>query len=229
MTNTAQNYDDIFEKGNSSDLGDFFKFQKVGDKIAGTYIDLMESVDGYDNEQYVVVLENNGTRHRVSVRKTHVVLVDRLKAVKFGQIIGFLFEEERENKNGAQKSKIINIKQNPSIVDEAWMTAKVEEATRFGISAEDALTPKFSDSPTATVAPQAPVAQQAPVAIDEGVPFSSPISPELGSTILTLMSNKGLVAADAAQPEVSAKVLELTGLELTAENGPAIINKIATS
>lgn len=225
----TQNYDDIFEKGNSSDLGDFFKFQKVGDKIAGTYIDLMEGIDGYGNDQYIVVLENNGTRHRVSVRKSHVVLADRLKAVKFGQIIGFLFEEERDSKMGAQKSKIINIKQNPSIVDEAWIKTKIEESGRFGISAEDALTPKFSGVTAASTA-SAPAAPAAPVAGEnEGVPFGSPMTPELGATIKTLMVNKGLLTDASTDEEVSSKVVELTGIEFVTDNGPAIINKIATT
>lgn len=233
----TDNYDDIFEKGNASDLGAFFKFQNVGDKVAGTYIDLMEGIDGYGNEQYIVVLqEKDGTKHRVSVRKSHTVLVDRLKAVRFGQIVGFLFEEERESKMaGGNKSKIINIKQNPTMVDEAWIKDKLETDAKYGIPADVSLTPKFSDSaPTPSeAAPSAtegatPVAASAP-AVEIPTPTDSPVSGELASTIKTLMVNKGFVTEEATDAEVADKVVAVSGMEFTAENGPAIINKIAVA
>jgi len=234
----TQNYDDIFAQGNSSDLGEFFKFKEVGDKVSGTYVDLMESVDGYGNEQYVVVLEGqDGVKHRVSVRKNHVVLADRLKQVRFGQIIGFLFEEERESKmQGGAMSKIINIKQNPNMVNEEWITNKVATDAKYGISAEASLTPKFDDSTAPTPTEAAPTAVESATPVEPSVPFveeatatASPVSSELASTIKTLIVNKGFLTEEATDAEVSAKVVEITAMEFTAENGPAIINKIATA
>ena len=38
--------------------GEFFKFQVVGDKVQGTYIDYQEGLDGYNNEQAIYVLKD---------------------------------------------------------------------------------------------------------------------------------------------------------------------------
>ena len=222
------NIDDIFEKGGNTDLGEFFRFQNVGDRIAGTFVDLLEGIDGYQNEQYIVVLQREGVNHRVSIRKTHSVLVDRMRPVRLGQIIGFSFDEERPSKMGAN-TKIINLKQDPSMVDEEWIKARVEGEAKFGVDAVDALIPKAWSTTDAPVAPEqateAPAESVAPAA---DVPFSSPADDSLVETVKTLVSNKGLIGADASKDEVMAKVKEITGLELTAENGPSIINTIAT-
>lgn len=228
----TQNFDDIFDRGRQQNLGEFFKFNNVGDRIAGTFVDLISGVDGYGNDQFVVVLRRDGENHRVSVRKSHTILVDRLKQVKFGQIIGFSFDEERPNQ-GRAATKIINLMQDPSMIDEEWTKNKIEEGARIGLTPQQALQPDFGDAPSAPTAaapaatseatPVAPAVPEAPAAAAQAPAAENTMTP----AIRTLLSNKGLVADDAADDVVAAKVKELTELELTPENGPAIINKIA--
>lgn len=234
------NIDDIFERGNATDLGEFFAFKNVGDRIAGTYVDLLEGIDGYNNEQYIAVLKRDGVNHRVAVRKSHQFLVDKLKGVRLGQIIGFSFDEERPNQ-GRAATKIINLKQDPTMVDEAWIQTKIAAEAKYGLSASEALVPEIlrggSDTPAAPAAPAVAVAEAAPIApaIPEApVVAAEPapqqgVSPELLSTIKTLLVNKGILTAEASDVEVQAKAVEIGGMPFTAENSPAIINKIATA
>lgn len=238
------NIDDIFERGNATDLGEFFAFKNVGDRIAGTYVDLLEGIDGYNNEQYIAVLKRDGVNHRVAVRKSHQFLVDKLKGVRLGQIIGFSFDEERPNQ-GRAATKIINLKQDPTMVDEAWIQTKLAAEAKYGLSAVEALVPEIlrggSDAPAAPAAPAASVAEAAPIApaipeapVSDAVvaPVAAPqqgVSPELLGTIKTLLVNKGILTLDATDVEVQAKAVEIGGMPFTAENSPAIINKIATA
>lgn len=245
MNKNMTNIDDIFERGNATDLGEFFAFKNVGDRIAGTYVDLLEGVDGYGNDQYIVVLRREGTNHRVAIKKAHEFLVDKLRAVRLGQIVGFSFDEERPNQ-GRAATKIINLKQDPSMVDEAWIQEKLKQASLYGLSAEVALKPELfrdgapagstSDSapaPASTGATSTPETVAATPAVPEATvetaTAASPVSSELLTTMKTLIVNKGILTDAATDEEVKAKIEEISELPLTAENGPAIINKIATA
>lgn len=234
------NTDDVFDRAAKENptLGDFFKFVNVGDRISGTFTDLLEGVDGYGNEQYIVVLRNSGINHRVSVRKNHTVLVEQLKQVRFGQIIGFRFAEERESKKGGAKSKIINLAQVPGMVDEEWIKEKLAIDAKYGISPEVSLVPKFAN----TVAPVAvddvpfvetPAPTPAPVATPTPAPAATPaVSTETNpvfETIRNLAATKGLVKEGTPAAQVDEVIKTITGFELNEENTTSIIMKLSAT
>lgn len=240
------NTDDIFDRAEKETpaLGEFFKFVNVGDKISGTFVDLMEGIDGYGNEQYIVVLRNSGINHRVSVRKTHSVLVDQLKQVRLGQIIGFKFIEERESKKaGSAKSKIINLAQVPGMVDDAWIAEKLAIDAKYGISPEDSLRPKFSGVATPAIGsaedlpfpnPPAPVAAPVAPAPVAPAPVATPAPVAVASnpvfeTIRNLAVTKGLAPEGSSAADVDAAIKNVTGFEMNDANTTAIIMKLSTT
>ena len=123
------------------------------------------------------------------------------------------------------------------MVDEAWVKNTVENAAKFGISAESALTPKIWGASTeAAAAPVAPANdvpfESAPAAPAAAAPVAAPVAPAMDpallATIKTLIVNKGLLTDEATDDAVQAKVVEIAGEPLTGANGPQIINTIAT-
>ena len=232
------NIDDVF---NVASNAEWFMFKAVGDRVAGVFTNVEEAVDGYDNPQYVITLERDGKKQLVGIRKSHTFLVDQLKKAKYGQIIGLEFSEERPNK-GRNATKIITVKQDINMKDDAWIAAKIETAKTFGQTPVEALTPDWGDTDaSASAKPQrqedvpfpsagdtAPIAAAVPEATVEAA-APAEVDDTLFNSMKTLLVNKEIVDAASSDDEIKAKIVEITGLPLTAENGPAIINKIATA
>jgi hypothetical protein len=121
---------DSFFEGMTPKVGEFAKFNKVGDSVQGTYIDRRDGVDGYGNDQFIYTLQSkDGKIHNVGVKKTSINLIRQMEMVPFGFIVGFRFDEERENKKNPKlhATKIINAyynlkdPKNPKYVDLEWM------------------------------------------------------------------------------------------------------------
>jgi len=78
----------------------WFKFEKVGDKIKGTLLskELVKSNNPNYDDQYVYVLktEEGDVNVGISVKKSGTV--GRLNKCKIGEIVGIVFESETESK-----------------------------------------------------------------------------------------------------------------------------------
>src|SRR3990167_732961 len=100
----------IFETAKPQ-TGEFFKFKSIGDGLQGTYIDNREGVDSFGNDQIIYVLsDKTGKIWNLGFRKTSLVIHERMKNIRFGQIVGFRFDEERDSKRTpGTKVKIIRI------------------------------------------------------------------------------------------------------------------------
>lgn len=215
--------------------GEFKKFDAVGDSIQGTYIDAYEAVDSYNNEQLVVVLKDKeGKIWNVGIRKKSTILMDRMKPIKFGQIIGFRFEEERPSKAmPGRMAKIINVYHDPKFVDEVWLAEKKKQDEMFGGTSAPTFTPE-APAYGVTTAPSA----AAPVA--SAVPASTTVNS--GSTEGTLAATPtvvqeqarkiaisiGLAQENATPAEIDQKVLEAIGLKVTEADPSELITKLAT-
>lgn len=201
--------------------GEFKKFEKVGDSVQGTYIDSFESIDGYNNEQIVVVLKENDKIWNVGIRKTSTVLIERMAPIKFGQIIGFRFEEERESKKMPGKmAKIINVYHDPRIVDQEWLDQKEEEAKRFGTmnKPKEPVHQVVADESATPVVPAVPVVEtKAPITDDP-----------VWSAIRTLALTKGLTSQEMPLNDQDSLIEAFSGLTYDGKNSTQIISKLST-
>ena len=218
---------DIF-KSAKPQSGEFFKFQNVGDAIQGTYIDVRNGIDSFGNQQTIYVLQDvDGKIWNLGFRLTSLVIHERMNGVKFGQIVGFRFDEHRESKrNPGTKVKIIRIYADPKLVDQEWLEhQKSVEATYVRPSAsvvaaevaqndEDGFTddlPDFQAPSTATASTGAAVSAEKSsgnAAID---------------AIRNLAKTKGLTNDTMSESEADSVIEVYTQLSLTEENLTKII------
>lgn len=222
------NYDSIFDQ--PEEKVEWVAFKSVGDKISGTYVDLTEDVDGFGNAQLVVSLLRDGVKYKYGIRHTHTWLTDQVKRCRLGQIIGFVFTEEKPSGKG-QPTKVIQLKQNPTFVDEGWTKLWVESQAKMGIPADVALRPAILTGVTAAPVAPVPVAVTAPAAatpVAAAAPMVAAIAPAQVSnpvfdTIRNLAVSKNLVPASATAAEIDAKIKEVTGADLTEATTTQII------
>lgn len=208
---------DDFFAGMTPKVGEFFSFKNVGDSVQGTYVDKREGVDGYGNEQFIYVLQDNRTDKtwNVGVKKTSLNLINQMNMVPYGYIVGFRFDEERENKRkpGLHATKIINAyynlkdPQNPKYVDLAW----IESQKGLG---RTTFTEK-SDVPMSVEDEDDDFIKDLESMKDEA-PGAEP-KVDLGP-VRKLALTKGLVEASATPEEADAVISAYAGLPLTAKN-----------
>lgn len=115
-------YPDIFDAVPEPETRSYFKFEKIGDGVQGTYVGRDDNtVNGYGMPQTLVSLKQpDGTVKTVSIRHSKVGLIKILDTCKLGEIIGFKFTGEKPNV-GKQPTKFIRLAHDPKIVDRAWL------------------------------------------------------------------------------------------------------------
>ncbi len=118
----------------------WWKTEKVGDKIQGTFIgkrQVPNQLSGVDQWVYELLLEDGdvwtvGGKPAIDTQMRHV---------KLGQIIEFRFIEERPAKKaGMSATKVIAIYQDKNVVNEKWL--QEQEQLTMGKSGEE---PKKDD------------------------------------------------------------------------------------
>jgi len=128
--NKYMKQDDFFE-GMNAKVGEFAKFNKVGDSVTGTYIGKIEGgTDGYKNPQVIYNIEGkDGKMWNVGVKLTSVNLIRQMDSVPFGYIVGIRLDEIRPSKAQPplNPTKIINAyfnlnePNNPKYVNLGWI------------------------------------------------------------------------------------------------------------
>lgn len=108
----------------------WFKFEKVGDRIEGTLIarrEMMNQLRGEMQMIYEIMLEN-GEVWNVGSKKAIDI---QMRRVREGQIVGFEFVEERKpSKPGLNKIKVVQVYANPAVVNEKWLKEQEEIGPR---------------------------------------------------------------------------------------------------
>lgn len=207
---------DIFEAVPQQEARDYFKFEKIGDGVQGTYVGRDDnSVNGYGFPQTLVFLkQKDGSVKTVSIRHSKVGLIKILDGCKLGQVIGFQFTGEKANP-GKQPTKFIRLAQDPKIVDAQWLAEQ-------GMAAPQA-TPSLATA-TATVAPSR-LATAQPVAAPV---VSAPVddTEDKIRTIIALAKSQ-LGATDEAS--VKQLVMEKTGLAFININLDLILQRLQTA
>ena len=104
--------------------GEFFSFKNIGDSIQGTYIDARyNQIDSFQNQQNIYVIQDaEGKIWNIGFKLTNKAGNERMKQIRFGQIVGFRFDREQESKQpGRNKAKIILIYADPKFINEEWL------------------------------------------------------------------------------------------------------------
>ena len=217
----------IFDE--SDPKGEFMSFKKIGDAVQGTYIEMYEAVDSFGNDQYVYQLKTSDNKvMNVGVNKRTTVLTDKMANVKFGQIIGFRYDEDKASKKYPGKfAKIISLYADSNIYDIAWLEArkKIEESRTSGPSrAETAPVEEEDDYETIDVPATA-------TSVTQGIPPKTSNEVEKGDAveaIFNLAKTKKLTYEGIDQAGAIAVIEAFTGMVFKPENHTKIIIKLTT-
>ena len=207
----------------------YFKFERPGDAIEGTFVNLIKDRPsknpGWPMQDLVGIKIANGEIWYASVKHTNIKMLETVRGLKLGQIIGFKFLENRPSKSGGNDFKLIHLAQDPSIVDQAWLNE--QEANRQKIQQQYAAAPSSeSDLAQATASQIFPEAT--PVEVPTLDPTPAPAAPAMTDQqkvvmIAQIIRDKfGITAGE----EIKAKVSEVTGLPMVTANLDLIIAKL---
>lgn len=212
--------------------GTFFKFEKVGDAVQGTYIGKMPAQGKFGPQMIYSLQDKEGAVWNISFNTSKKMVIDRMNEIRFGQIVGFKFDETRPSDKG-QDAKIIRIYADPKFIDHEWLAAQRELRESSG---------EYT-SPTAGVTDHEEEGEESAAVQDpnmfNGKPFVAPsdAAPVGGSipegepkqknealdAIRQLAMTKGLVDATMPQVAIDRTISEFAGLPMEEANLTKII------
>ena len=102
---------EIFDEKNIPE-SNWFKFEKVGDKVTGEVIDIgrKEERDGMPAQRVFILKRKNGVFTKVGVKETSDYLMGRTNMVRPGDQLGFEFKAEiPAKKKGYSPAKSIEV------------------------------------------------------------------------------------------------------------------------
>lgn len=117
----------IFDPNNKV-KGNWMAFKNVGDKLEGTLIGkrvVNNALQGKDQIVYEIKRSDNGEVWNVGGKPGIDV---QMRYIKPGQIVGFEFVQEKPaSRPGFNKTKIIQVYANASVVDKEWLAGQEDE------------------------------------------------------------------------------------------------------
>lgn len=217
--------------------GTFFSFKNVGDQVQGTYIDTRAGIDGYGNHQIIYVIQDAEKNiWNVGFRDAANVIHDRMKNIRFGQIIGFRFDGLKDSKKFPGKQiKLIRVYDDPKSIDHEWLARQAEikaeiEKNGVGSAPTTPQTPStpssgfgvFDNQSTSFKAPENAVAASGGLPTNNNVAEVKPQN-EAINAIRNLAKTKNLTTGFETEAEADAAIEKYTGLKLVDENFTKII------
>jgi hypothetical protein len=231
MTKTNKNNSvNIFDEVKQ---GTFFKFDKVGDSVQGTYIGKMPAMGKFGPQVIYILQDKEGAVWNVSFNTTKKIVTDRMDSIRFGQIVGFKFDETRPTDKG-NDAKIIRIYADPKFIDHEWLAAQKElresageyTSPAAGVTSHEEEEEEddgaiqdpnmFNGKPFVVPADAAPTGTSIPVET------SAPKNDALDA-IRQLAITKELVSPTMAQVTIDKTISEFAGLPMIEENFTKII------
>lgn len=236
--------------------GKFFKFEKVGDMIQGTYIEKTGVQETKYGPQIVYVLKDKeGNVWNYGVNTSKERFHERMNGILFGQIVGFRFDEEKDMGKG-NNAKIVRIYADSKFVDNDWLEAQkklgVDPNRNFGkksIGGPSDVRPSddepgdgdegneeggsvFGKEPFVYKAPEDAAPSGGSLPKDEivvkDINFDGPKAEknEALDAIRNLARTKGLTTEGMTQEESDKAIEQYTGLTLEEANLTKIIIKL---
>ena len=218
--------------------GTFFKFEKVGDAVQGTYIGKMSAEGKFGPQMVYSLQDKQGAVWNVSFNKNKKMVIDRMNEIRFGQIVGFKFDETRPTDKG-NDAKIIRIYADPKFIDHEWLAAQKElressgdfTSPTAGVTdheeeeemVESAVQDPsmFNGKPFTAPSDAAPIGANMP---EGAVPQEEPKQKnEALDAIRQLAITKGLVDASMPQVAIDRVISEFAGLPMIETNLTKII------
>ena len=213
----------IFDEKNKV-KANWMKFLKIGDKVQGTLIAkrvVLNQLSGKD--QIIYELKVPESTNVVIEGEDNIVESEeywnvggkpgidmQTKRIKLGQLVGFEFAEEKENKTpGMNNLKVIQVYADPKKVDEKWI-AEQEESKTLEDFPEDIDDSKIFDGDK----------KEEEIVVEE--------KPELSKTeMLKQINALATKKLDAKGPaDVKNKVMEETNLAFIDGNLPEILEQL---
>lgn len=221
--------------------GQFFKFEKVGDAVQGTYIGKSRAMGKFGEQVLYILQDKEGNVWNVPFGLTKTIVHDKMDGVKFGQIIGFKFDESRPNDKG-NDAKIIRVYENPKFIDRAWLSSQKElgidinsnvvQPLRGSESPKESAEPGsiFGNDPFVVPSEAGPAGGSLPkdeINVKE-VDMGKPAEPknEALDAIRNLAKTKGLTSEEMPEVEADTVIEQYAGLPLKEENLTKIIIKL---
>lgn len=102
---------EFFDDSNKAE-SNWFKFEKVGDRIFGELVEQFhkEGEGDYPDQEVYVLKTKEGELINVGISVNKTYVTDRAKNAKFGDILGFYFKKEvPASKKGMQPAKSIEV------------------------------------------------------------------------------------------------------------------------
>lgn len=216
--------------------GVFFKFEKVGDSIQGTYIGKIKGRSKFNEQIIYIIQDKSGNVWNVGFPINRGIIHERMNSILFGQIVGFRLDEMRPTDKG-NDAKIIRIYADPKFIDKEWLKAQKE----LGVDPNGRTSGAVNPNTTIETEEDDPVIDDPSMFNGKPYEFKAPDSaePSGGSipkeqkrsnsaldAIRSLANTKGLTNESMSQAEVDNAIEAYTGLELTEENLTKIIIKL---
>jgi hypothetical protein len=129
----------IFDVTKNRPESEWASFKVIGDKVQGVYVGNRQAIDSYQNAQTVYELLDKERNKiiNVAIRNSKKPVIETMAKVFFGQIVGFVYTEDKKTKDGKSTFKSIDVRQDAKIVDHAWM-AEYKEGLANAASAPTA-------------------------------------------------------------------------------------------
>jgi len=227
--------------------GEFFKFKEVGDSLQGTYIDVRKVMDSFGNQQTIYVIQDkDGKVWNAGFRDSQVFIHERMSGIRFGQIIGFRFDENRESKKKpGTMAKIIRVYADPKFVNTEWLEQQKELESKFGATAPAYSAPapvadvpfesnhfEKNDTPSINMDPFSVPADASPVSgalpTDSAVSGSEQPKNDALDAVRQLALTKGLTHQAMTPIEADAAIEGFAEMDLNEENLTKIIIKLTS-
>ena len=103
--------DDFFSDENIAQAT-WFKFENVGDSVKGTLLSkrTQKGVDQFPDQEVYELRQEDGTIVNIGISVNKRYIIDRVRNVKLGQIVGFMFKDEKASKTkGYAPAKSIEV------------------------------------------------------------------------------------------------------------------------
>lgn len=111
----------------------FFKFDKIGDNVIGTYIKKElrpNNMRPGEDQAIYTLLKEDGSKISVGGR---AILDNQMDAVKLGQIIKIAYTEDKKIKGKVQAMKIIRVYARPDLINEEWLASQSHDAATTSV------------------------------------------------------------------------------------------------
>lgn len=122
---------DIFNATKNQPESEWASFKVIGDKVQGVYVGSRQAIDSYNNAQTIFELldKKRNKLINVAIRNTKKPVLDKMARAFLGQIVGFVYSEDKKAKDGTI-FKSIDTKYDARIFDAEWIKENREYIDR---------------------------------------------------------------------------------------------------